>query len=125
MLLLNNGQDIHIQSETIMDNFMAFIIGYLAGQQNNQNSQDEGYVSVYSKWKAFFLCLFLGFLGFHRIYEGKIWTALLWMCTLGLLGIGWFIDLIIILTKPRYYDSAGNSYYYDAEDNMYYLDETF
>ncbi len=35
------------------------------------------------------------------------------MFTLGLFGIGWVVDLIIILNKPRYYDSDGNEYYYD------------
>lgn len=94
-----------------MDKFMYFLIGYMAGQ-NNQDPNNN-YVSIYSRTKAFFLCLFLGFLGIHRFYEDKFWTALLWMFTLGLFGIGWVVDLIIILNKPRYYDSDGNEYYYD------------
>ncbi len=35
------------------------------------------------------------------------------MFTLGLFGIGWVVNLIIILNKPRYYDSDVNEYYYD------------
>jgi TM2 domain-containing membrane protein YozV len=102
---------------------MYFLMGYMASQnQNNQDPNNNHYVSIYSKKKAFFICLFLGFLGVHRIYEDKFWTAILWMSTLGLLGIGWIVDLIIILTKPRYYDSDGNAYYYDSENNMYYPD---
>lgn len=43
------------------------------------------------------LCLFLGYLGVHRFYEGKILSGLLWLFTGGLFGIGWFLDFIIIL----------------------------
>ena len=56
-----------------------------------------------NKWVAFFLCLFLGGLGVHRFYEGKIGTGILWLLTLGLGGIGWIVDLVIIATKPNPY----------------------
>ncbi len=49
-----------------------------------------------NKWVAFFLCLFLGFLGAHRFYEGKIATGILYLCTLGLGGIGVIVDLVKI-----------------------------
>lgn len=43
---------------------------------------------------TFLLCLFLGFLGIHRIYSKKFGTGILWLFTCGLFGIGWLIDLI-------------------------------
>lgn len=50
-----------------------------------------------SKWVAFFLCFFLGFFGIHRFYVGKNGTGILWLFTLGMFYIGWFVDLFAIL----------------------------
>ena len=60
-------------------------------------------VHVKDKWTAFFLCLFLGVLGVHKFYEGKIGMGLLYLFTFGLFGVGWFIDLVLILMKPPKY----------------------
>ncbi len=56
-----------------------------------------------SKWVAFFLCLFFGFFGFHKFYEGKIIFGIVYLCTGGLLGIGVIVDLICLLLKPNPY----------------------
>ncbi len=54
-------------------------------------------ISTKTKGITFCICLFLGYLGIHRFYVGKIGTGILWLCTGGLCGLGWLVDLIMIL----------------------------
>lgn len=56
-----------------------------------------------SKWISFFLCLFLGVLGIHKFYEGRVLLGIVYLCTVGLFGIGVFVDLIVLLFKPNPY----------------------
>lgn len=56
-------------------------------------------VSEKSKTADLLLCIFLGTLGIHRFYEGKIGTGILWLCTLGVFGIGWIVDIVMIVTN--------------------------
>lgn len=42
-----------------------------------------------------------GFLGVHRFYYGRPITGTIWFCTLGLLGVGWIIDLFLIPGMDR------------------------
>lgn len=46
---------------------------------------------------TFLLCLFLGGLGIHRFYAGKIGTGILMLITCGGFGIWTLIDFIVIL----------------------------
>jgi len=43
----------------------------------------------------------VGFMGAHRFYFGKPLTGTLWFFTLGLLGIGWLIDIFLIPSMAR------------------------
>ena len=63
-------------------------------------------ISPCNRWLAFVLCLFLGYIGIHRFYVGKIGTGLLYVFTCGLFGIGTLVDLILI-AMGSFTDSAG------------------
>lgn len=58
--------------------------------ENNTHSKVIGYI----------LWIF-GFTGSHRFYYGKPVTGTIWFFTLGLLGIGWLIDLFLIPGMDR------------------------
>jgi TM2 domain-containing membrane protein YozV len=60
--------------------------------------------NTHSKVIGYLLWLF-GFTGAHRFYYGKRITGLIWLLTLGLLGIGWLIDLFLIPSMDREADT--------------------
>lgn len=61
-------------------------------------------------WIDFFICLFLGIFGVHKFRERKIGIGILYLCTMGLFGIGWFIDCVrYLLAALRGEKSNGSS----------------
>jgi len=48
-----------------------------------------------------YLLWLFGFTGAHRFYFGRPVTGTIWFLTLGLLGIGWLIDLFLIPAMDR------------------------
>ena len=54
-------------------------------------------VSSKNRTLALILCLVFGFFGAHQFYSGRIGRGILYLFTMGLFGIGWFIDLVKIL----------------------------
>jgi len=55
---------------------------------------------------ALLLCFFVGFLGAHRFYVGKVGTGILQLLTFGGLGLWALIDFIMIVAGV-FTDSAG------------------
>ncbi len=67
--------------------------------KNNIGTASDGkFISnkgVLNSLVIFLVCVFFGMLGLHRFIQGKIFTGILWLITLGLLGIGYFVDIVI------------------------------
>ncbi|WP_341961362.1 TM2 domain-containing protein [Pseudomonas sp. RC10] len=59
---------------------------------------------THSKVMGYLLWIF-GFTGSHRFYYGKPVTGTIWFFTLGLLGIGWLIDLFLIPSMDEQADT--------------------
>lgn len=55
------------------------------------------------KWVALLLCIFLGFFGGHKFYEGKAGLGILYIFTGGLFFIGIIVDFFVILSKTNPY----------------------
>ena len=74
-----------------------------ANQNTNQNAALHPIGTPKNKWVALLLCFFLGAIGAHKFYEGKIFMGILYLFTGGLFLIGTVIDFIVLLFKPTTY----------------------
>ena len=61
-------------------------------------------VGFKSKGVAYLLLIFLGWLGVHRFYLGKVGTGILYFFTLGLLGFGLLYDLFTLGNQVDVYN---------------------
>ncbi|MBW4613160.1 MAG: NINE protein [Desmonostoc vinosum HA7617-LM4] len=66
--------------------------------ENNQN-KDRLLVSY-----IFCAVGFFGVGGLHRLYNGKVFTGLLWLCTLGFLYVGQLVDIFLIPSMVDEYE---------------------
>lgn len=76
--------------------------------EDEKNAEEEDIDTIVNKiteeWKtqpsrkqkktALLLCVFGGYFGLHYFYVGKIGTGILYLCTVGIFGIGWIVDII-------------------------------
>lgn len=80
-----------------------FLLKKKAKKYANKNNTNEGTPPPSSQGTgknqivAFILCLLLGLLGVHRFYLGYTFMGILYILTAGLGGIGWLIDLILLI----------------------------
>lgn len=66
----------------------------------------DGTVSRKNKWIALILCFVAGYYGVHYFYVGRVGKGILYLCTMGLFGIGWIIDIVKILSG-NFVDNLG------------------
>lgn len=62
---------------------------------------------THSVFMGYLLWIF-GFMGAHRFYYGRQITGVIWFFTLGLLFVGWIIDLFLIPGMSRSADRRYN-----------------
>jgi TM2 domain-containing membrane protein YozV len=73
-----------------------------------QSGMTETLGKTHSRTIGYLLWIF-GFTGAHRFYFGKPISGAIWFFTLGLLGIGWLIDLFLIPSMDRQADARFTS----------------
>ena len=74
------------------------------GERNSEKAACIAGNGIFLAICIYAVFLLFGIFGAHRVYEGKIFTGLLYLCTCGLFGIGWLGDLIILLSQPGFYE---------------------
>ncbi len=72
-------------------------IGFVFKPEKMEGNLEKTTISEKKILPAFLLCFFFGSFGVHRFYVGKVGTGVLWIVTLGWLGIGTLIDFIMII----------------------------
>lgn len=75
---------------------------------NNNNNNNMGGMGcspfrMCNKWISIIFCIFGGWFGLHKFYEGKIIMGIIYFCTFGLLGVGIVLDFLVLLGKPQRY----------------------
>ena len=79
--------------------FIGWIIDLFLIPGMNDDADHRYYEGDVDYNLAWIFLTFLGVFGIHRFYMGKIFTAILYLCTGGLLGIGLIYDTLTLNTQ--------------------------
>lgn len=71
-------------------------------------------MSKYNKIMVLLICIFLGYIGMHHFYVKRNAMGWVYLFTLGLFGIGWIIDIILICIN-KFKD--GDGFYVTSQSN--------
>lgn len=71
---------------------------------------------------AYVFWVFLGLFGGHRFYLKRWCTAVVWLLTLGVCGLGWLIDACVL---PRMVNDYNGNFYKDDLHAMASMSGTF
>lgn len=99
------GKQVEILQQATPNNPQVVVNAVNTNQNSNQNvySQPTRPPKRCEKVTALLLCIFLGWCGAHKFYEGRSVLGVLYLFTFGLFVVGWFVDIIIIANKPDVY----------------------
>ena len=71
------------------------------------------------------ICIFLGYIGAHKFYEGKIKLGLLYLLTVGLFGIGWIVDIFLLSLKLIKNNHNYNNENKSKNNDISFLDKSY
>ena len=74
----------------------------------------------------FLITLFLGEFGVHKFLDRKIGLGILYLCTFGLFGVGWLVDVIsagaAVMRSPQPIKQSGVGCVFEVAGVTYYMD---
>lgn len=92
----------YIGPNTVINNQQTIINNYyteMPTSDSRNTSKKREYYSSKRKQIALLWCIFLGYLGAHYFYAGKIGKGILYVFTAGLFCFGWIIDIFRIISN--------------------------
>lgn len=72
----------------------------------NEDTSDQNLAKKKRLDDAYVLWFPGGLLGFHHFYLGNTWIGILYLCTLGIIGIGWIVDAFLM---PKHVELANSN----------------